>query len=126
MSEAKVRNLIPQIGTTDLEGTIDFYTSKLGFDVGFRYEDFYAGIRVGDHLIHLKRVDVSDPSIPFVAAGGHLHLCFETGDVDEPAAQFRANAVPLISEPADTPRGMRECRVADDQGDVLCFGQARA
>lgn len=126
MNGTTVTNLIPQIRTTDLEGSIDFYTSKLGFAVEFRYEDFYAGIRAGDHLMHLKRVDASDPSIPFVADGGHLHLYFETADVDALAERFRANDVVFISDPADTPWGMRECFVADDQGHVLCFGQARS
>ena len=32
----------------------------------FRYSDFYAGIRAGGQVVHLKLVDTTDPSIDFV------------------------------------------------------------
>ena len=59
-----------QIRTTSLDASIDYYVSKLGFELDFRFEDFYAGIRVTDDLsIHLKLVDAPDPSIEFVQKG---------------------------------------------------------
>ena len=39
-----VKQVIPQIRTTDMEESIDFYVNKLGFELDFRYQDFYAGI----------------------------------------------------------------------------------
>ena len=46
----------------------------------FQDEDFYAGIRAGSQLFHLKLVDEQDPSIEFVDRGGHFHLYLETDD----------------------------------------------
>lgn len=119
-----VSGVIPQIRTTNLDESIDFYVSKLGFELAFRYSDFYAGIRVGDQLLHLKRVDSADPSIAFVSDGGHLHLYFTTDDVDAQAQKLKRNGVVLREEVADTPWGTREFWVVDNQGHVLCFGQA--
>ena len=44
----------PQFLVTDIEHSIEFYTKQLGFEVEFRYEDFYAGIIKDNYSIHLK------------------------------------------------------------------------
>ena len=40
-----VITITPQLRTTNLEGSIRFYTEKVGLDLAFRHADFYAGIR---------------------------------------------------------------------------------
>jgi catechol 2,3-dioxygenase-like lactoylglutathione lyase family enzyme len=112
-----------QLRTTDLDASIDFYVRKLGFELEFRYSDFYAGIGTGGQTIHLKRVDAPDPSIRYVAAGDHLHLYFTTDDVEAEAARLQRNGVTFHHPLADTPWGTREFSIVDDQGHVLYFGQ---
>lgn len=119
-----ISRVIAQLRTTDLDATIRFYTEQLGFSLAFRHQDFYAGIAVGDQLLHVKRVDSADPSIAFVAAGGHLHLYFETDDVDAYAATLAARRVGLLQPPRDTAWRTREMALCDDQGHTLYFGQA--
>jgi catechol 2,3-dioxygenase-like lactoylglutathione lyase family enzyme len=119
-----VSGVIPQLRTTNLEESIDFYVSKLGFALGFKHSDFYAGIKVGDQSFHLKLVDHTDPSIAYVAEEGHLHLYFTTDDVDGEAQRLRRNGVLLQGDIANTPWGTREFWVLDNQGHLLCFGQA--
>ena len=115
--------VIPQVRTTNLDESIDFYVAKLGFELAFKYDDFYAGIKVGEQSFHLKLVDTQDPSIPFVSEGGHLHLYFTTSDVDADARKLKRNGVVFRQDVADTAWGMREFLVIDNQGHVLCFGQ---
>ena len=67
-----ISGVIPQLRTTDLGGSIRFYTEQLGLTLEFRYEDFYAGIRAGHQVFHLKLVDQPDPSIDFVDRGESL------------------------------------------------------
>jgi catechol 2,3-dioxygenase-like lactoylglutathione lyase family enzyme len=50
----KIISIAPQIRTTDMNSSIAFYTEKLGFEVAFRFEDFYAGIKAGENTFHLK------------------------------------------------------------------------
>ena len=75
-----IASVIPQLRTTDLAGSIRFYIEKVGFTLDFQYEDFYAGIRAGGQVFHLKLADEKDPSIDFVDRGGHFHLYFESDD----------------------------------------------
>lgn len=116
--------IAPQLRTTDLSATIRFYTEKLGFTVDFVHEDFYAGIRIGHHAIHLKRVDVADPSIPYVDEGGHLHLYFETAGVAAFAERLKRDGVALERDVCETPWNTREFVIRDDQGHTLYFGEA--
>lgn len=120
-----VLRVVPQLRTTDLDATIDFYVAKLGATLEFRYSDFYAGVRLGDSLVHLKRVDAADPSIDFVRDGNHLHLYVEVDDLDAMAAALRDRGVEFVLEPHDTVWGARELALRDDQGHTLYFGSTR-
>jgi|SRR5687767_628062 len=120
----QIANVVAQLRTTDLARSIRFYTTLPGFTLAFQYEDFYAGIRAGRQLFHLKLVDEKDPSIDFVARDEHLHLYFETPDVDAAADACRRAGVPLTRDVHATPWGTREFVVRDDQGHTLYFGQA--
>lgn len=119
----RVTGVIPQLRTTDLQASIDFYVNTLGFEFDFRYSDFYAGIRIANQFLHLKLIDDPDPSIGFVAAGDHLHLFLPTDDVAADAKRLQQAGIEFLKPMADTPWGTREFYIADNQGHVLCFSQ---
>lgn len=121
-----VQRVIAQLRTTNLDRSIDFYVSKLGLELEFRYEDFYAGLKAADgQSIHLKRVDAADPAIGYIRDGGHLHLFFEIDDADATARRFRENGVVFHSEINETAWRTKEFYLLDDQGHVLCFAQSQ-
>ena len=120
-----ILGVIPQLRTTDLKSSIRFYTTKLGLKLEFEYQDFYAGIRAGNQIFHLKLVDEKDPSIRFVEDGGHFHFYLETTDVAATAAALKSNGVSLIKDVHDTPWGTREFVIKDDQGHTLYLGESR-
>lgn len=117
-----VRSVIPQLRTTDLEGSIAFHVDRLGFALAFRYGDFYAGIRAGGQEYHLKLVDRPDPGIAEVTAGDHFHLYFEVEEAAAAAEALRGRGVALVRGIRDTDWGTREFVVRDDQGHTLYFG----
>ena len=121
-----ISSVIAQLRTTDLAASVRFYTSLPGFSLAFQHEDFYAGIRAGTQLFHLKLVDCADPSIEVVANEDHLHLYFVTTDVAAAAADVRRAGVPFVKEVHDTPWGTREFVIRDDQGHTLYFAEERA
>lgn len=112
-----------QLRTTDLAGSIRFYTEKVGLTLEFQYQDFYAGIRAGSQLFHLKLVDEPDPSIKYVDKGEHFHLYLETDDAAVAAEALKRNGVHLERDVRDTPWGTREFVIKDDQGHTLYFGE---
>jgi catechol 2,3-dioxygenase-like lactoylglutathione lyase family enzyme len=119
----QIKGVVPQLRTTNLGDSIHFYTSQLGGTLEFQFEDFYAGIRLGDQLVHLKLVDESDPSISFVREGEHFDLYFEIDDVAAAAEMLRRKGVLVRREVHETRWGTRELVIEDDQGHTLYFGE---
>jgi predicted enzyme related to lactoylglutathione lyase len=120
-----ISGVTTQLRTTDLAVWVRFYTTKVGLTLDFQYEDFYAGIRAGRQLFHLKLVDEKDPSIAFVDAGDHFHLYLETDDAGATADALKRNGVRLVKDVHETPWGTREFSIKDDQGHTLYFGERR-
>ena len=119
-----ISGVIPQLRTTDLHSSIRFYTAKLGLQLAFQYRDFYAGIRAGNQVFHLKLVDEKDPSIQFVEDGKHFHLYLETNDIVAAAATLKADGVSVVKDVHETPWGTRELVIKDDQGHTLYLGES--
>jgi catechol 2,3-dioxygenase-like lactoylglutathione lyase family enzyme len=125
MSEGSsgISRVVAQLRTNDLARTIRFYTEFLGFEVEFRYEDFYAGVRAGNSIVHLKLDDGDDPSIDYVKQRGHFHLYLETPDAAAAAAALEAKGIELTDKLHETAWGTKEFVVEDDQGHTIYFGQ---
>jgi len=119
----KMTSAIAQLRTTDLARSIDFYTNTLGLELAFRFEDFYAGVRAGDQMVHLKQVDDRDPSIDDVRKGEHFHLYLTTDDVVAAAAAMKRAGVKLVRDVHTTAWQTKEFVIEDDQGHTLYVGQ---
>ena len=119
----QISRITPQLRTTDLAASIEFYTAKLGFTLEFQHQDFYAGLRCGSQSVHLKLVDEPDPSIAFVERDEHFHLYLETRDVAGVAEALKGHGVPLVRDVHETAWGTRECIVRDNVGHTLYFGE---
>ena len=120
-----ISSAIAQLRTTDLAASIRFYTTKVGLTLEFQHQDFYAGIRAGGQLFHLKLVDEKDPSIEFVDKGEHFHLYLQTDDAAATADALKRNGIQLGKDLHDTAWGTREFVIKDDQGHTLYFGETR-
>ena len=120
-----ITSAICQLRTTDLAESIRFYTAGLGLTLEFQYEDFYAGIRAGNSVFHLKLVDEKDPSSEFVDRGDHFHLYLETDDAAAAADALKRNGVRLAKDVHDTPWGTREFAIKDNQGHTIYLGESR-
>jgi catechol 2,3-dioxygenase-like lactoylglutathione lyase family enzyme len=119
----QILSVVPQLRTTDLAASIDFYTKTLGFSLEFQHEDFYAGVRSGSYVVHLKLIDEPDPSIAFVERDEHLHLYLETADVSAVADDLQRQGVRLEQGVHETAWGTRECVIKDNVGHTLYFGE---
>jgi len=119
----QITNVVTQLRTTDLEESIRFYTTMLGFTLAFQYQNFYAGIRAGNQTLHLKLTDEKDPSIEFVDKNEHFHLYFETDNISAAAESMKENGVRPVKDVHETAWGTREFVIKDDQGHTLYFGE---
>jgi catechol 2,3-dioxygenase-like lactoylglutathione lyase family enzyme len=110
----------PQLLVTDIEHSIEFYTKKLGFDLEFRYEDFYAGIIKDSHSIHLKSGKPSIEERKNKKENDDVDIVFSVEDVEELYEEFVNNSVEIIQPLCDRSYG-KEFYVADPDGYILAF-----
>src|SRR5262245_39377047 len=120
-----ISGVIAQLRTTDLASSIRFYTTKLGLRLEFQYQDFYAGMRAGHQVVHLKLVDEKDPCSRSVDEGEHFHLYLETTDVTAAAAALKANGIALVKDVHDTPWGRKEFFFKSGKRHTIYLGQSR-
>ncbi len=113
---------IAQLRTTDIERLINFYVDQLGFELSFRYEDFYAGIKIGDSVLHIKLVDNTDPSIEYIKSGDHFHLRFPVKDLDARHAELQRLGV-VSAEILEQPWGREFC-FYDPDGHRLYYAES--
>lgn len=102
---------------TDLNAAIDFYVTKLGFTLAFKWGDppSFAGVNLDRAEIFLDQSQAPNPT------GGCLY--FNVGDVDELYEFHRANGVDIAQEIGDRPWHIRDYTVRDLHGYHIVFGQ---
>ena len=105
----------PSLPVRDVLAAADFYTTKLGFTLGFTWGDppEIAGVNLGKVQMFLER-GTPNP------AGCSVY--FVVSDADELHEFHRAGGVDIVVPPGDRPYGLRDYRVRDLHGYALGFG----
>jgi catechol 2,3-dioxygenase-like lactoylglutathione lyase family enzyme len=117
---SKIKKMSPQFLVTDIKRSLQFYTEKLGFDIDFQYEDFYAGIVKDGCSIHLK---VGKPSLEEREnrrINEDLDIVFSVEGVEDLYEEFSSKLVLLPQPLREMPYG-REFYVADPDGYIIAF-----
>jgi catechol 2,3-dioxygenase-like lactoylglutathione lyase family enzyme len=106
----------PGMAVADLLATVDFYTAKLGFTVGFTWGDppTFAGMNLDEVQVFLSQGTPSPEG---------CDVFFVVGDVDQLYAFHRAAGVEVVGEIGDREYGLRDYAVRDLNGYRLTFGQ---
>ena len=118
--QSKIKKMSPQFLVTDIERSIEFYTKKLGFELEFRYEDFYAGIIKDNYSIHLKSGNPSNEERKSKKENIDLDIVFSVEGVEDLYEEFANKSVEIIQPLCDRPYG-KEFYIADPDGYILAF-----
>ena len=115
-----IKGMSPQFLVTDLSRSIDYYTRKLGFEVDFLYEQFYAGISRDGHSIHLKLGKPTAEERTLRRKDEHLDVTFTVEGIDAIFSDFQAQSIDVVQSPRNMPYG-REFYICDPDGYLLAF-----
>src|SRR5580765_3337406 len=91
-----IKKMSPQLFVSDLGRSIEFYTKKLGFDIDFRYEDFYSGISKQGFSIHLKLGKSSNAESQFKRNNEDLDIVFSVEGIEDLYEEISAKSVELV------------------------------
>ena len=105
----------PALAVSDVAVAVDFYTKKLGFSLGFTWDDppTMAGVNLGGVQVFLNK-GTPGPN--------GCSVYFVVGDADELYDFQHANGVEVVEPPGDRPWGLRDYTVRDLYGYTLTFG----
>ncbi|HJN51996.1 MAG: glyoxalase superfamily protein [Pseudomonadales bacterium] len=113
------QQITPVLKVSDVSKSIDFYVDVLGFSTEFTFGDDYAGVKMGDLIIHLNAAPASSDRI----GKGSVYIFCRDG-VDEYYRMVVDNGVDISSDPPkEYEYGMKDFRLSDPDGNWLTFGQ---
>lgn len=115
----------------DLTSTLDFYQSKLGFNVPYKgggdgeVDDYWAFVRRDKIMLMFKAIapDVHPQPNHARHEWARWDAYIYTDEPDALYAEFVAKDVPMVSTLANTSDGLRAFEIKDNNGYVLCFGR---
>jgi catechol 2,3-dioxygenase-like lactoylglutathione lyase family enzyme len=108
-------HITPSLRVRDVARAIDFYTSRLGFTLGFTWGEplRFAGVKLGELQVFLQQGD------PGTVPG---QVYFAVDDADALHEYQAGRDVQVLRPPADQPYELRDYTVADLDGNELTFG----
>ncbi len=110
----------PQLLVADIDHSIEFYTKKLGFEIDFRYEDFYVGIIKDGFSIHLKTGKLPSDERQNKRGNEHLDIIFSVEDIQYLYEELSSKSVEIVQPLRDMPYG-KEFYVADPDRYIIAF-----
>lgn len=111
----RLRSLTPMLQSSDLQRTIDWYSSVLGFECISRMDEWCRLERDGVALMFMRNAHLG---APHATATQYI-------DVDDLAVLWNGIKDRVTAEwgPEDMPYGMREFAIRDPDGYLLSFGE---
>jgi catechol 2,3-dioxygenase-like lactoylglutathione lyase family enzyme len=117
---SKIKTMSPQLLVADINSSIDFYTKKLGFEMDFLYENFYAGVSKEGFTIHLK---VGKPSIEErqnKRKNEDLDIVFSVSNIEDLNDELSNKSVEFTQPLREMDYG-KEFYIIDPDGYILSF-----
>ncbi len=117
---SKIKKMSPQLLVVDIDRSIEFYTKKLGFDIDFRYEDFYAGIIKDGYSIHLKTGKPSIEERQNRRKNQDLDVVFSIEGIEDLYEELSNKSIEFTQPLRKMPYG-KEFYIADPDGYIISF-----
>ncbi len=132
MSSLTVRNatriigVAPQFLVDDLDRAVSYYRDKLGFEVDFTYQSFYAGVSRDGFAIHLKQAPKLAADRAHRKQNEHLDAYVAVSGVRDLFRELQTRAARVIKPLEERPWACLDFYVEDPDGYILCFSEQNA
>jgi uncharacterized glyoxalase superfamily protein PhnB len=122
-SGSKLTGIAPQFLVDDLHAAIAYYRERLGFELDFNYESFYASVSRDGMAIHLKCA--AKTLADRANRRDHEHLDAYIGVVGAARLhdELRSRGAVITRPLEERPWSCRDFYVEDLDGYILCFSE---
>jgi catechol 2,3-dioxygenase-like lactoylglutathione lyase family enzyme len=122
-SVARVTGIVPQFLVDDLERAIAYYCGKLGFELDFKYEEFYAAVQRDGFAIHLKCGPKSAADREHRKENEHLDAYISVAGIRELFRELETRGAQMTRPLEQRPWNCLDFYVEDPDGYILCFSE---
>jgi catechol 2,3-dioxygenase-like lactoylglutathione lyase family enzyme len=117
--------IAPQFLVEDLDRAIAYYRDKLGFELDFVYESFYASITRDGFAIHLKHGPVLAEEREHRKRNEHLDAYISVAGIRGLFNELETRGARVIKPLEERPWACTDFYVEDPDGHILCFSERR-
>ena len=125
-SATQITGIAPQFLVEDLDRAIAYYRDRLGFEIDFTYESFYASVSRDGFAIHLKH----GPNLADDRANRkqyeHLDAYISVSGIQALFSELQARGAEVVKPLEERPWACRDFYVEDSEGYILCFSEQNA
>lgn len=122
----KLTGIAPQFLVDDLDAAIAYYRERLGFELDFCYESFYASVSRDGFAIHLKCAPKTLADRAHRKRNEHLDVHIGVVGATTLHDELRSRGA-LVTKPLEErPWSCRDFYVEDLDGYILCFSEPTA
>jgi catechol 2,3-dioxygenase-like lactoylglutathione lyase family enzyme len=115
--------IAPQFLVDDLDRAIAYYRDRLGFNVDFTYESFYASISRDGFAIHLKEAPKLAGERAHRKENEHLDASIAVSGIRALFSELQQRGAIVIKPLEKRPWACLDFYVEDPDGYILCFSE---
>lgn len=123
MPPSEVTGISPQFLVDDLDRAVAYYRDKLGFELDFTYESFYASVSRDGFAIHLKHGHVPAEERKRRREDEHLDAYVAVEGVGALFEELETRGAQVIQPLTQQPWSCLDFIVQDADGYILCFSE---
>ena len=123
---ARLTGIAPQFLVDDLDAAMAYYRDKLGFNVDFCYDSFYAGVSRDGFAIHLKCAPKTRSDRAHRKQNEHLDAYISVTGVATLHDELRSRGALITRSLEARPWACIDFYVEDPEGYILCFSEPTA
>lgn len=122
-SAAQITGIAPQFLVDDLERAIAYYRDKLGFELDFVYDSFYASVSRDGFAIHLKDSPKLAADRAHRKEQEHMDAYVAVSGIRGLFSELQTRGAVVIKPLEERPWACLDFYVEDPDGYILCFSE---
>jgi catechol 2,3-dioxygenase-like lactoylglutathione lyase family enzyme len=119
----QLTGIAPQFLVDDLDRAVAYYRDKLGFELDFVYESFYASVTRDGFAIHLKHSPKLAAERAHRKQNEHLDAHISVSGIRGLFSELEMRGVQVIRPLEQRPWACLDFYVTDPDGYILCFSE---
>jgi catechol 2,3-dioxygenase-like lactoylglutathione lyase family enzyme len=118
--------IAPQFLVDDLDRAVAYYRDKLGFELDFEYQSFYAAVTRDGFAIHLKCAPKLAADREHRKQNEHLDAYIAVLGIRRLFSELKMRGAQVLKPLEERPWACLDFYVEDPDGYILCFSEQNA